>query len=87
FFIDPPYTAAGKKAGKRLYAHNDLDHEALFDIAASLGGDFLMTYDEAEDVREMAVKRGFDTQLVRMKNTHHALMDELLIGRALDWAR
>lgn len=87
FFIDLPYTAAGKKAGKRLYAHNDLDHEALFDVAASLSGDFLMTYDEAEEVREMAVKRGFDTQLVSMKNTHHALMNELLIGRGLDWAR
>lgn len=23
FFIDPPYTAAGKKAGKRLYTHNE----------------------------------------------------------------
>jgi len=87
FFIDPPYTAAGKKAGKRLYAHNDLDHEELFDVAYLLKGDFLMTYDDAEEVREMARKRGFDTQVVSMKNTHHAIMSELLIGRQLDWAR
>ena len=30
FFIDPPYTAGGKKAGKRLYRHFELDHEQLF---------------------------------------------------------
>ena len=27
FFIDPPYTAGGKKAGKRLYKHYGIDHE------------------------------------------------------------
>ena len=32
FFIDPPYTAGGKRAGARLYAHNELDHALLFDI-------------------------------------------------------
>jgi hypothetical protein len=26
-------------------------------------------------------------ELVAMKNTHHAEMTELLIGRKLDWAR
>ncbi len=87
FFIDPPYTAAGKKAGRRLYLHNDLDHEKLFDVAGSLVGDFLMTYDDAEEIRAMARQRGFDTQIVSMKNTHHAIMNELLIGRRLDWAR
>jgi DNA adenine methylase len=30
FFVDPPYTAGGKKAGKRLYTHNQIDHEYLF---------------------------------------------------------
>ncbi|MDP2743851.1 MAG: DNA adenine methylase [Dehalococcoidia bacterium] len=87
FFIDPPYTAAGKKAGTRLYAHNELDHERLFTLAESLKGDFLMTYDNAEGVREMAVRHGFQTVAVAMKNTHHAEMDELLIGRDLGWAR
>ena len=29
-FIDPPYTAGGKKAGKRLYRHYQLDPERLF---------------------------------------------------------
>jgi DNA adenine methylase len=87
FFIDPPYTAAGKKAGKRLYTHSELDHERLFEITAGLAGDFLMTYDNAEGVGDLARKHNFDMELVGMKNTHHAEMKELLIGRDLDWVR
>lgn len=30
YFIDPPYTAGGKKAGKRLYKYHQIDHEYLF---------------------------------------------------------
>lgn len=85
FFIDPPYTAAGKKAGRRLYTCFEIDHEELFRIAATLQGDFLMTYDDAEGVRELAARHGFATRLVAMKNTHHAKMTELLISRNLDW--
>lgn len=87
FFIDPPYTAAGKQAGRRLYTHSELDHEELFRVTSTVAGDFLMTYDDAEGVRELARKYGFDTELVAMKSTHHAEMTELLIGRNLDWAR
>lgn len=87
YFIDPPYTAAGKKAGKRLYLHNELDHERLFALTANVQGDFLMTYDNAEGVAELARKHNFDTHTVGMKNTHHAEMTELLIGRDLDWVR
>ena len=32
FFIDPPYTAGGKKAGNRLYKHCSLDHDHLFSL-------------------------------------------------------
>jgi DNA adenine methylase len=85
FFIDPPYTVDGKKAGKRLYAHNEIDHEALFTVTASLAGEFLMSYDNADAVAELAKKNQLTTRLVAMKNTHHAEMRELLIGRAFDW--
>ena len=60
FFIDPPYTAAGKKAGTRLYTHNGLDHEELFAMAEKIKGDFLMTYDNAVGVRNMAESHGFE---------------------------
>jgi len=87
FFIDPPYTAAGKKAGTRLYTYNELDHEALFTLASALRGDFLMTYDNAEGVREMAARNGFGMVAIPMKNTHHVEMDEMLIGRNLSWVK
>ena len=87
FFIDPPYTASTKRAGSRLYLYSEIDHEELFRIAATFNGDFLMTYDNAEEIHALAAYYGFDTELVAMKNTHHAEMTELLIGRNLDWAR
>ena len=85
FFIDPPYTAGGKKAGKRLYKYCDIDHEELFNICEALRGDFLITYDNADEVRKLARSRGFSMRLVPMKNTHHAEMQELVIGRDLSW--
>ena len=85
FFIDPPYTAGGKSAGSRLYTHSVIDHDKLFSLCEKVRGDFLMTYDNAEEVRALAEKHGFETKPVAMKNTHHAEMDELLIGRNLDW--
>jgi DNA adenine methylase len=87
FFIDPPYTAGGKSAGSRLYTHSVIDHEKLFSVCETLKGDFLMTYDNAETVRELADRHGFETKAVAMKNTHHAEMDELLIGRDLSWVK
>ncbi|MGI9108342.1 MAG: DNA adenine methylase [Pyrinomonadaceae bacterium] len=87
FFIDPPYTAAGKRAGRRLYTHAELDHEELFRIMKNVAGDFVMTYDNADGVRELARRYELDVEAIAMKNTHHAEMTELLIGRNLDWAR
>jgi DNA adenine methylase len=85
YFIDPPYTAGGKKAGKRLYKHYDLDHERLFTVCEKLKGDLLMTYDNAEEVKKMARSHGFQMRLIPMTNTHHATMEELVIGRDLSW--
>lgn len=85
FFIDPPYTAGGKKAGKRLYKHSEIDHERLFKICESVRGDFLVTYDNADEVKLMARKHGFQIRLIPMTNTHHATMEELVIGKNLSW--
>ncbi len=79
FFVDPPYTAGGKKAGKRLYAHNDIDHEALFSLMGSVRGSVMMTYDDAPEVRAMAAAYGFRIVEIPMKNTHHEIIRELLI--------
>lgn len=85
FFVDPPYTAGGKRAGRRLYAHSGLDHDKLFDMFVDAKSDFLFTYDNSDDLRNMAMSRRFETKLVPMKNTHHAEMSELIIGKNLDW--
>jgi len=87
FFIDPPYTVAGKKAGTRLYRYSEVDHAALFETASRLRGDFLMTYDDVWDVRELAARHDFEVRAIPMKNTHHARNSELLIGRNLAWTR
>jgi DNA adenine methylase len=85
FFIDPPYTAGGKKAGKRLYKHYEIDHDRLFAICDSVRGDFLITYDNAEEVKSMARAHGFQMRLTPMTNTHHATMEELVIAKNLSW--
>mgnify|MGYP003654082218 CR=1 FL=1 len=80
-FIDPPYTVAGR----RLYAHNAVDHSDVFTLAAKAAGSFLMTYDNAPEIRSLAAIHGFATAPIAMKNTHHAIMSELLIGKNLNW--
>jgi len=87
FFVDPPYTASKKKAGSRLYNHHQVDHEKLFELMSETRGDFLMTYDDADEVRALAKKHNFETRLVAMTNTHNATMTELIIGRNLDWVK
>lgn len=83
WFIDPPYTVAGR----RLYLHSEIDHEELFEETAKLCGVFLMTYDDTEQIRSLAKKHSFEIAKVPMKNTHHAIMSELLISRDLAWVK
>ena len=87
FFVDPPYTASKKKAGSRLYKYHQVDHEELFKLMSEVKGDFLMTYDDAEEVRNLAKKHNLETCLVAMTNTHNATMTELVIGRDLGWVK
>jgi DNA adenine methylase len=85
FFIDPPYTAGGKKAGSRLYTHFELDHDELFRASSTIAGDFLMTYSNDKTVQSLAKKYQLVMKEIAMKNTHHAKMTELLIGRDFGW--
>ena len=81
FYLDPPYTVAAR----RLYTHWQIDHAALFARAAELKGDFLMSYDDNVEIRELAARHKFRVRAIAMKNTHHAAQRELLIGRDLSW--
>jgi DNA adenine methylase len=84
-FIDPPYTASGKKAGSRLYRHNELDHERLFNLIGQSKTPSLMTYDDDVGIRELASKNHLEVGLVPMQSTHLKKMNELVIGRDLTW--
>ncbi len=81
FFVDPPYTVASR----RLYQHWQIDHHALFALLTEVRGDVLLTYDNTREIAAYAREFGFETEAVTMKNTHHAKMTELLIGKDLDW--
>jgi DNA adenine methylase len=81
YFIDPPYTLAAR----RLYTKWQIDHRRLFTAMRACKGDFLMTYDNTPEIVALAAEFNFEAQPVAMKNTHHAKMTELLIGRDLSW--
>jgi DNA adenine methylase len=83
FFVDPPYTVAAR----RLYPHWQVDHRALFGLLREVKGDVLLTYDNTREIAALAQEFGFETEAVAMKNTHHAKMTELLIGKDLAWLR
>ncbi len=83
FYVDPPYTIAAR----RLYSAWQIDHERLFSAMARVKGDFLMSYDHTSEVLELAKRHGFETRGISMKNTHHAKMQELLIGKDLSWVQ
>jgi DNA adenine methylase len=81
FYVDPPYM----KAARRLYRNWQVDHRKLFEKMTAVSGAFLMSYDNDREIQDMAREFGFQCRPVRMKNTHHAEMTELLISRDLDW--
>lgn len=84
-FVDPPYTASGKSAGTRLYRHYQLDHDELFHLFSKSKADFLFTYDDNAELRNKAKYHGYMTSLIAMKNSHHAKMTELIVGKDLMW--
>jgi DNA adenine methylase len=83
FFVDPPYTAgSGKRAGARLYKHNELDHERLFQLMSECRGEFVMTYDDDREVLALVRRFRFNVERIPMKNTHHEQKSELVITKA-----
>lgn len=81
FFIDPPYTVAGK----RLYTFYDLDHAKLFEYTARLRGRFMLTYDDTPEIRHLAERFGLAYKTIPMKTTHHLEKQEILITDNLNW--
>jgi DNA adenine methylase len=46
-----------------------------------------MSYDNTAEIVQLARQHGFQSRAIAMKNTHHAKMTELLIGRDLSWLK
>lgn len=85
WFIDPPYTAGGKNAGRRLYRYHAIDHVSLFEKCSRLRSPYIMTYDDSQEVVGLAGDQSMVHTLVPMKNTHHENMYELVISDNLEW--
>ncbi len=81
FFIDPPYTVAGK----RLYNHFDVDHSRIFELASQMRGHFLLTYDDTEEIRDLAIRFKLPYRTIPMQTTHLITKEELLISDNFDW--
>ena len=81
FFIDPPYTVAGK----RLYNHFDVDHYRIFEFASQMQGHFLLTYDNTNEVRGLAESFNLQYKTIPMQTTHLVTKEELLISDNFDW--
>jgi DNA adenine methylase len=77
FFIDPPYVTSGR----RLYTHYAVDHALVFSVAAQIQGDFLITYDDADSIRELAAGHGFNVSEINMRTRQSVSKKELLITR------
>lgn len=81
FFIDPPYTIAGK----RLYTYFNIDHEQLFYSTSKIQGKFMLTYDDTEEIRALADKYHLAFRTIPMKTTHHLEKNEIIISNNFDW--
>lgn len=83
FFIDPPYT----KAGRRLYTYYDIDHERLFELTSRIKGRYMLTYDDTEQIRAWASKYSLKYKLIPMKTTHHLEKNEIIVCDNFTWWR
>lgn len=80
-FLDPPYTISGR----RLYKFNEIDHDKLFYLAAKQLGPVLLTYDDAQEIRNLAERYSFVWKRIAMQTTHLEKKYELLISRSFEW--
>lgn len=83
FFIDPPYP----RAGRRLYRYSDVSPREVFEVACSLRGDFLMTYDDSDEIIDLVEEWGLHAESIMISTSHHREKCELMIGRDLGWLR
>jgi DNA adenine methylase len=79
FYVDPPYM----KAARRLYRNWQVDHRRLFEKMAAVSGSFLMSYDNAPEIHDMAREFGFECRPVPSAPSCKSHRNRLLLGKDL----
>lgn len=79
-FIDPPYASKS-----RLYAHSQIDHQRLFELASRRAGRTVLCYDNTVENLVLAAKHELDVQMVSTRAGAHKKATELLISSDLSW--
>lgn len=82
-FIDPPYP----ESGKRLYKYSEVGYEKVLFTSKSIEGDFLITYENTENIKDECDRLKLEYRRVEVKNANHDSKGELLIGKNLEWLR
>ncbi len=81
FFVDPPYPKLMQPRVKPLYSHFRLNHECLFRELASSDANFLLTYDDSDYVRRLALMHSLHYREIHMRNSNAAMKMELIISK------
>lgn len=81
YFVDAPYV----KAGKNLYKHFEIDHEAIFANLSQRKSRWIMTYDDHPLIRKLAKKFKFHVIEIRNGYSRRENKNELIICRDKRW--
>lgn len=82
FFIDPPYTVAGK----RLYTYSTIDHELLFQrVAAFKNAHYLISYDKSDLIESLVQKYHLCAKVIPMRTNKLTSKEEILISDTFAW--
>ena len=81
FFVDPPYP----EAGRRLYNHWNVSPKKVFSQMSRVSGKVMITYNDSNDVTELAEKRGFEVRGLEVSTSHNRSTREVLICDDFSW--
>lgn len=76
-FADPPYV----EKGRLQYREHELDHKWLFELLEAWRGRWLLTYDDCQQVRELAGAHGMVCEQVSMLDAKHRSRVELVVTK------
>jgi DNA adenine methylase len=81
-FVDPPYVAKGRGAGRRLYAYCDVDCQELFEVVKRFQGPMIITYHRSLVVQRLADAAGIERHTITVQTGHTRSKRELIMYKA-----